>query len=172
MAKWGLHRGSSSSSISCTASAVPSPRRVRPPRILKQKGPTAPRRRSDPAVVPQRQPKISQSHSPLPTGEADWMEFVGPVTETREEHLRRHGGGLRSCPRCKWYRLSSSWLCTYGSRVRASAGARGRVCWLQERPARWGRCMGVWDASSALTGLTAPACRRRRHLPQRGVAIN
>ena len=147
MAKWGLRGGCSSSSISGTPSAESVPRRVRPPLVLKKKTSktTVPRRRSHPAVVPQRQPKISQS------GEADWMEFIGPVTETREENLRRHGGGLRSCPRCKWYRFSSCWLSTYGSRVRAIAGARGRVCWVQERPARWG---GAW-------ALGCPFCAHR-----------
>ena len=174
MAKWGLRRGCSSSSISGTPSAESVPRRMRPPLVLKKKisKTTVPRRRSDPAVVPQRQPKISPSHSPPPTGKAGWMEFVGPVTETREEHLRRHGGGLRSCPRCKWYRLSSSWLCTYGSRVRASAGARGRVCWLQERPERWG---GAWalgclfcahraDRASMQASQTPASTRRRNQL--------
>ena len=128
-----------------------------------------PRRRSDNAATPQRQPRISLSHSPPPTGRSAWMEFVGSVTESREEHLSRHGGGLRSCPRCKWYRLSSSWLSTYGSCTRPGAGARGRVCWLQERPARWG---GAWalgclfcahQAERASTEASpTPASTRRR----------
>ena len=39
-----------------------------------------------------------------PRGSSGALEaLVGPITESREAHLRRHSGGLRSCPRCRWY---------------------------------------------------------------------
>ena len=64
--------------------------------------------------------------------------MVGPVTESREARLRRHSGGLRSCPRCRWYGFGHRWIATYGSTNNFS---RGTVVWISERPARWG---GAW----------------------------
>ena len=39
-----------------------------------------------------------QQHAQRDGGPSDWSAFVGSVAESREEHLKRHGGGLRSCP--------------------------------------------------------------------------
>ena len=92
---------------------------------------------------------------------------MGPASESRAEHLRRHEGGLRSCPRCRYYLFGDTWMATYGS-FESRCGPRGRTFWLGERPARWG---GVWSvgcsicaafhqrqhASASTPGDTAPA---------------
>ena len=65
-------------------------------------------------------------------------EMLGPVTETKDDHLARHGGGLRSCPRCRYYKRSAQWSRQVAETTRA--GPRNLV-WLAERPVRWG---GTW----------------------------
>ena len=74
-----------------------------------------------------------------PTGDDD--TDVGPISETREEHLRRHGGGRRSCPCCRWYIYGPEWAkhhsCMKESRI---AGLRDFI-WVAERPSKWG---GEW----------------------------
>lgn len=95
--------------------------------------------------VPPRQPERREP-SQHDGDASDWSTLVGSVTESREEHLDRHGGGLRSCPRCKWYLRSSQWLASYGGTSLQSAGPRGRVHWLQERPVKWG---GTWALGCA-----------------------
>ena len=52
---------------------------------------------------------------------------VGPCTETRQEHLARHEGGCRTCPRCKYYLIGDSWTATYGSFL---GRGRNREVWL------------------------------------------
>lgn len=68
--------------------------------------------------------------------------FIGPATETREAHLQRHGGGRKTCPRCRYYLHGESWLCTYGG-FQSIAGPRGKTLWLGERPAKWGGAWGL-----------------------------
>jgi len=72
---------------------------------------------------------------------------VGPVTETKEQHLKRHSGGLRSCPRCRYYQRGQQWARAHGHVAETSrAGPRGAV-WLAERPVRWG---GTWGLGCAI----------------------
>ena len=40
---------------------------------------------------------------------------MGPASESRPEHLLRHEGGLKPCPRCRYYLFSDTWMATYGS---------------------------------------------------------
>ena len=77
--------------------------------------------------------------------------LVGPVTESREAHLARHGGGMRSCPRCRWYLHGQRWTNAYGVGAGSTLGGPGvgprtRVAWISERPARWG---GSWALGCA-----------------------
>ena len=68
--------------------------------------------------------------------------IVGSVTESSEDHLARHGGGLRVCPRCRWHKRGADWVCSYGKFLcQHSRGSRENVVWLAERPARFG---GEW----------------------------
>ena len=68
--------------------------------------------------------------------------IVGSVTESSEDHLARHGGGLRTCPRCRWHKRGADWVCSYGKFLcQHSRGSRENVVWLAERPARFG---GEW----------------------------
>lgn len=75
-------------------------------------------------------------------GEADddLENLVGMVSETKEEHLKRHGGGRRTCPRCRFYLHGDRWLAAYGTSVVRVGGQR--PVWLSERPPRWG---GAWS---------------------------
>ena len=71
-------------------------------------------------------------------------DLSGLAAESREAHLERHAGGVRSCPRCRWYKFEQSWTCSYGKDVTTSGvGPRGNVIWLSERPARWGGSWGL-----------------------------
>ena len=72
--------------------------------------------------------------------EEGFAAFIGFASETREQHLRRHGGGLRSCARCNYYLQGPAWIATYGS-CAAPSGPRRREVWLAERPAQLG---GTW----------------------------
>ena len=74
-------------------------------------------------------------------------ETVGPVTESKEAHLRRHNGGLYACPRCRWYMFGSTWITNYGCLDTRGTGPREKVVWLAERPQRWG---GNWGLGCAL----------------------
>ncbi len=73
-------------------------------------------------------------------------DLVGPVTETKADHLQRHGGGLRSCPRCRWYVHGEKWARTHGRIRDLRAGPRD-FTWLSERPERWG---GAWAVGCAI----------------------
>ena len=70
---------------------------------------------------------------------------IGTVHESREAHLGKHGGypGLSACPRCKWYRRGSEWLCSYGKFNRKMGLRNETVVWLAERPQRFGSEWGV-----------------------------
>ena len=68
---------------------------------------------------------------------------IGTVHESREAHLARHGGGQRTCPRCRWYRRGSEWLCSYGKFNRKMGLRNETVGWLVERPQRFGSEWGL-----------------------------
>ena len=127
-----------------------------------RRGPAKSRASTPPPPPPPPQPdstprkrRRQPSHSPPPgrrpinsrAKAADPVDIVGPASESREEHLRRHGGGIRSCPRCRYYRFPS-WGATYGS-FESTTGPRGRVVWLAERPSRWGGAWGIGCAVCA-----------------------
>ena len=71
-------------------------------------------------------------------------QVVGPVGESRRDHLKRCQ--QPRCPRCRWYRVRHMWQATYGS-LEADAGPRGKIIWLSQRPARWG---GAWALGCSL----------------------
>ena len=101
---------------------------------------------------------------------------VGGVQETRQDHLTRHGGGQRTCPRCRWYKHGDFWTCSYGKLYsQLHSGPRENVLWLAERPVRWGGEWGLgcsicaWFANRAtVTGPchTPPSASSTQ--PQRG----
>jgi hypothetical protein len=73
---------------------------------------------------------------------ASRLEELGDVTETKEQHLARHGGGRKECIRCRFYQRGDTWTHAYGFVAEScQAGPRRRVAWLAERPVRWG---GAW----------------------------
>ena len=82
-------------------------------------------------------------------------QVVGPVGESRRDHLKRCQ--QPGCPRCRWYRVRHRWQATYGS-LEADAGPRGKIIWLSERPARWG---GAWALGCS---LCAAALARRQDI--------
>ena len=99
-------------------------------------------------------------------------DLVGPVTETREAHLRRHGGGRRTCPRCTYYLHGAAWTATYGS-CEAPTGPRRRVVWLAERPARQGEawalgCVFCASHECRSAGASTPSERRGPSTRRRG----
>ena len=88
--------------------------------------------------------------------------LVGLVSESREDHLKRHSGGIRGCPRCRWYTFGHAWAGTYGSlnTQELRAGPRERVVWIAERPLRWS---GTWGLGCT---LCADAAARRACKPK------
>ena len=99
--------------------------------------------------------------------------MVGPVTESKEDHLRRHEGGLRSCPRCRFYQRQDSWSQAYGLIGETSRAGPRHAVWLAERPVRWGGTWGlgckvcadsVARATTGRTGAGSPGCNARRRL--------
>ena len=130
-----------------------------------------PRRERQTPVAPSCHASELSAISQSPARMKEWMEFIGSVSESREDHLCRHNGGLRSCPRCKWYRFANSWVTSYGGTEVTKAGPRGRVCWLQERPVKWGGMWGlgcmICAAQAGRVATGAPvvsAATRRRNL--------
>ena len=75
--------------------------------------------------------------------------MVGPITESRDAHLKRHQGGMKACPRCRWYASGHTWMATYGGLATQGlrAGPLQRFCWIAERPAAWG---GHWGLGCTL----------------------
>ena len=95
-------------------------------------------------------PQVAKLLSPKQDGEAKRKRCVrrqdavtGTVGESREAHLARHGGGQRTCPRCRWYRRGSEWLCSYGKFNRKMGLRNETVVWLAERPQRFGSEWGL-----------------------------
>ena len=93
-----------------------------------------PRRERPTPVAPSCHASELSAISQSPARMKEWMEFIGSVSESREDHLCRHNGGFRSCPRCKWYRFANSWVTSYGGTEVTKVGPRGRVCWLRRGP--------------------------------------
>ena len=91
-------------------------------------------------------------------GRSVYHELVGPVSESEGEHLARHNGGMRSCPRCRWYKHRKVWTREYGM-MEAKCGVQAME-WLQERPVRWG---GTWALGCAVcSDLCTNLTSRRR----------
>ena len=103
------------------------------------------RKRKAPRSVERPNPKCRKSSD----------QDLGPASESRELHLKRHDGGRRTCQRCRYYLFGDGWAASYGS-FEAPSGPRARVVWLGERPARWG---GVWGLGCS---VCADLDRRRR----------
>ena len=91
---------------------------------------------------------------------------VGPVSESREEHLRRHDGGRNDCPRCRFYLFGAGWMRTYGSAKDPRTHDRIQFVWLQERPTRF---QGQWALGCAFCAHAAVStCSRQRRQTGRG----
>ena len=91
---------------------------------------------------------------------------VGPASESREEHLRRHEGGRRDCPRCRFYVLGADWMRNYGGAQDPRTSHPTKVIWLQERPPRYGGGWGlgcVFCASAACLQRDTPVAQPHRH---------
>lgn len=81
-------------------------------------------------------------------GQARIADMVGTVTESKEDHLKRHGGiGMLQCPRCRWYRFGPGWVVNHGCLAQQGSGPRQKVVWLSERPERW---HGPWGLGCAI----------------------
>ena len=88
-----------------------------------------------------QRPSSAASQRPAKRTGEELAKLVGPVTESREQHLRRHKNGMKSCPRCRYYSRLDTWTRSYGHvKEAASAGPRNLV-WLAERPTHYG---GTW----------------------------
>ena len=84
---------------------------------------------------------------------------VGLVSESRQEHLRRHDGGRNDCPRCRFYLFGAGWCRTYGSTKDPRTNDRSLVVWIQERPQR---LQGKWALGCAFCAWAAVRnCARR-----------
>ena len=73
-------------------------------------------------------------------------DLVGPVAESKADHLRRHSGFDAKCPRCRFYKFGGRWHTAYGTiddpRCRAKSRSQAAVVeWLAEKPVHLG---GYW----------------------------
>ena len=98
-------------------------------------------------------PSGASESGPTPTKQRrrrldEESDLMGPITESREAHLKRHGGGRHDCPRCKFYHFGHVWIGAYGS-IDSQSGPRRKIVWLAERPVRWG---GPWGVGCVLCG--------------------
>ena len=126
-----------------------------------------------------QRPSSAASQRPAKRTGEELAKLVGPVTESREQHLRRHKNGMKSCPRCRYYSRLDTWTRSYGHvKEAASAGPRNLV-WLAERPTHYG---GTWalgclccarTSVMASTGerLAAPIKKIASAWEQRGHAL-
>jgi hypothetical protein len=73
-----------------------------------------------------------RSKTSIARGEAKvpgrYIDLVGPVSESRIEHMRRHKSSNAVCPRCRWYQFDTQW--------------KALDNWIMERPSGMG---GVWS---------------------------
>ena len=119
----------------------------RPPPAASQEQPPSPEEGAEDA---------HPSGPAVPQGAASASEsLVGPVEETKEQHLARHDGGRRDCPRCRYYKHGRAWALAHG-RVRECqrAGPCAATTWLVERPERFG---GAWALGCVM--CAAALCR-------------
>ena len=65
------------------------------------------------STPPPRKRRLTPVKAKAPRLEED--TGLGPASESRPEHLLRHEGGLKPCPRCRYYLFSDTWMATYGS---------------------------------------------------------
>ena len=80
-------------------------------------------------------------------------DMVGLATETKEQHMQRHPGSPRMCPRCVFYKFGAIWQRTYGRVPEVlRTGRNETVGWLAERPARWG---GTWGLGCVMCAEAA-----------------
>ena len=105
---------------------------------------------------PASQRPSAASQRPAKRTREDIAKLVGPVTESREVHLRRHQNGWKSCPRCRYYKRLDTWTRSYGHvKEAASAGPRNLV-WLAERPTHYG---GTWALGCVCCARTVVMAR-------------
>ena len=101
------------------------------------------------------------------TPEQSMDVLVGPVSETREQHMERHGkGGHPKCPRCKYYKFGEKWAKAYGSIELQHP--RKSVRWLAEKPLRFGGTWGLGcvfcaDMRARLNVADAPPDRQHQN---------
>ena len=93
---------------------------------------------------------------------------VGPVSESTQEHLRRHDGGRKGCARCRFYRLGPGWMRAYGSAEDPRTNDRTPFIWLQERPERF---QGQWALGCAFCAHAAVSTCSRQGRQRKGRAL-
>ena len=181
MPKWGLRVIPGDDDVARHLDETVVPRPVRGKRIVPQRqsatevvaAPGIPERPESSKMLPRserRTPVASccdasdlSAISRSPDRVREWMEFIGSVSESREDHLLRHNGGLRSCPRCKWYRFANSWVTSYG-------GTECRAAWTCVLVAGEAREMG-WHVGTWLYDMR-DAGRTSCHRDPSGVCRN
>ncbi len=90
---------------------------------------------------------------------------VGPVSESKEDHLRRHDGGRNDCPRCRFYVFGAGWMRAYGS-VQDPRRSHGTlIVWMQERPQRF---QGQWAVGCAFCAHAAVSAKTTARVKGRG----
>ncbi len=157
MPKWPLRK--------CTA-APPAAAADRRRRAATAGPATGPHGSTSPTIAGRRPPPPPQGTPPKKrqrTGADDPLALLGPATETKAEHQKRHGvPGLQSCARCRWYAMGDRWSKTVGAFSGPSVPQKR--CWIAERPARWG---GTWGLGCSLCSLSL---NRSRTEDQGGVS--
>ena len=84
---------------------------------------------------------------------------VGPASESREQHLRRHNVGRTDCPRCRFYSFGAGWKNAYGAEKDPTTNCRRLYVWVQERPARF---PGQWAVGCFFCNNAVVSARCRK----------
>ena len=76
----------------------------------------------------------------------EYAELVGPITESRRAHERRHSGTAAAestCPRCRWYARGTQWLSHKAPITEPALRQKFGKSWLVEKPREYGGCWSI-----------------------------
>ena len=94
------------------------------PRSVLEKEPTAP---------PNKRSRVAKREPRGNSGTRNQVD-AGSISESVEEHLRRHDGGIPSCPRCKFIAHGAAWVRAYGRERDPRSSSPADLVWYRRNP--------------------------------------
>ena len=122
--------------------------------------------RAQPGPRPRNRSDESKRSS---TAQQAMKELVGPVTETREDHMKRHDPPNESCPRCHWIQKGAELTKRFGKVPEGMRTPLTGNYWCMPRQPRRG---GTWAIGCTVCALVneshAPASTTRPNRAAKG----